>query len=72
MQIVKPLIKAVLEKMKEGKMGKENEFQLKHGKNCRWRFTIALNSRRVNLEIRDLDTYVAKGMVVTALPRLGI
>ena len=28
--------------------------------------------RRVSLEIRDLDTYVAKGMVVTALPRLGI
>ena len=28
--------------------------------------------KRVNLEIRDLDTYVAKGMVVTALPRLGI
>ena len=28
--------------------------------------------RRVNLEIRDLDTYMAKEMVVTALPKLGI
>ena len=27
---------------------------------------------RVNLEIRDLDIYMAKEMVVTALPKLGI